>query len=228
MKEKVDRLRPLQVPALDHHRRRVRDRAIRFAASRALAQRVDRECRTSAAASATLGVTTVARGSRRVFNIETASGASRVRRRRGRSHHHRIDDEIRERQRLNAFGTPPSTMSAVASMPVLTAAIVDILRDLLDLRIAPSARGSEECRLTPVGVLRGDGRDRRHAVHAERGKCLQIGLNAGAGDRIAAGDGERDSHEVRRPLPAEDQEILVCEETCAGRRASSRRPPPAK
>ncbi len=41
------------------------------------------------------------------------------------------------------------------------------------------------------GVLRGDGGDRRGAVDAESGKSFQIGLNARAGARVGAGDGER-------------------------------------
>ena len=42
------------------------------------------------------------------------------------------------------------------------------------------------------GVLRGQRRDHRGAVDAERGKTLQVGLNAGAAGGIRAGDSERD------------------------------------
>ena len=94
MKQQVDRLWPGHVPPLDDDRRRT-EPAIRFAASRALAIE-STWMPDSAAASATLGVTTVATGSRRVFNIETASGARRVRVPRPLAVHDRIDDEIRD------------------------------------------------------------------------------------------------------------------------------------
>ena len=43
-----------------------------------------------------------------------------------------------------------------------------------------------------LGVLRGQGRDDRGAVHAERSKCFEVGLDAGASAGIRARDGERD------------------------------------
>ena len=46
--------------------------------------------------------------------------------------------------------------------------------------------------VTPVRVLRGQRRDHGGAVDAERGKALQVGLDAGAAGGIGAGDGERD------------------------------------
>src|SRR6185503_15682178 len=46
-------------------------------------------------------------------------------------------------------------------------------------------------------VLRGDSGNGADAVNAVRGKRLQVGLNAGARARIAAGDGERNAHGYR-------------------------------
>ncbi len=46
-------------------------------------------------------------------------------------------------------------------------------------------------------VLRGQGRDDGGAVDAERGKGLEVGLDAGAAGRIRAGDGERDRRRHR-------------------------------
>src|SRR5581483_435219 len=43
-------------------------------------------------------------------------------------------------------------------------------------------------------VLRGERGDRRGAIDAERGKGLQVGLDAGAAAGIRSGDGERDRH----------------------------------
>ena len=70
--------RPPDVPTLDDDRRRAQagDPLCRLPRAGPANRR---RMPDSASASATFGVTTVATGSRRVFNIETASGASRVR-----------------------------------------------------------------------------------------------------------------------------------------------------
>src|SRR5439155_24623451 len=42
------------------------------------------------------------------------------------------------------------------------------------------------------GVLGGDRRDDRHPIDAQGGECLHVGLDAGTGPRVRAGDGQRD------------------------------------
>ncbi len=95
--------------------------ASRFAASRALAIE-STWMPDSASASATLGVTTVATGSRRVFNIETASGARRVRVPRPLAVMTGSTTRFGWRNRPTVSDTA-RTMSLVMSMPVLTALI---------------------------------------------------------------------------------------------------------
>ena len=107
-------------------------------------------------------------------------------------HHHRIDDEQRQleiaHRRSHRFDDRGGCEHAG-----LHRMNADVRCHRFDLRSDEIGRqgfhhGDAEC------VLRGDGGDGARAVHAVRGECLEIGLNARARARIAARDRERGTH----------------------------------
>ena len=106
--------------------------------------------------------------------------------------HHRIDDDAAAGRARAMAAATASTIAAVASMPVLVAWIAMSPATASICAVTRSA-GSGSDRGDADGVLRGDRGDRARAVHAERRERLQIGLDAGAAARVAAGDGQRRS-----------------------------------
>ena len=64
---------------------------------------------------------------------------------------------------------------------------LDVLEDRVDLG-ADEFRRRQMNAANAFGVLRGEGRDRGHAVAAERCEGFEVGLNAGAAARIRPGD----------------------------------------
>jgi hypothetical protein len=102
----------------------------------------------SAAASDTFGVTTSAFGSSRVFNIETASGARRVRVRRPPLASTGSTTRWARGNRPVASAAA-QTISAVASMPVLMAA-TSTSRDTASICARTSDAGSAKTSSTPV------------------------------------------------------------------------------
>ena len=110
--------------------------------------------------------------------------------------HHRIDDEERHveiaNRRRDGFDD-----GRVGQHPGLDGIGADVGHDGLDLRGDEIGRDRFEHRDAEC-VLCGDGGDRGRAVHAVRGECLEVGLNACAGAGIASGDGQRGAHASSR------------------------------
>ena len=144
----------------------------------------------SASASGILGVTRNAWRNSSVFMAPTASSSIR------RSPLLAIITGSTTRNGMSRSRTAAataSTIAALASMPVLAACSADVGDDGFDLRGHQIGRQRFDHR-DAEGVLRGHGGDGGRAVHAVRGECLEVGLNACAGAGIAAGDRQRRAH----------------------------------
>src|SRR3974390_2355767 len=97
----------------------------------------------------------------------------------------------------------------------------EIGKDCIDLR-RYEPRGHFMDGADTLGILRGQGRDHRSAVHAKRRKGLQIGLDASATARIRTSDGERNrGHDVSRRLSAYLTTARNSRAACAGSGAVS-------
>ena len=137
----------------------------------------------SASASGRFGVTTAASGS--------SSAAGRLRRHPRRQQpiaalrdHHRIDDHERQLQRRDR-GRDRLDDRGVREHAGLVGIDRDVAGDRFNLRGRPRLARQRERRLRRARVLRGHGRDRAGAVHAERGERLQVRLDARAAAGVA-------------------------------------------
>ena len=141
----------------------------------------------STSASGMFGVTTRARGSSSTRSVWMPSSSSR--RVAARRDHHRVEDHQRQIQLLDRRGNrfDDGRRREHADLGRVDA---DVAGDRFDLRGDEIGRQRRE-RRDAERVLSGDGGDGARAVDAERGEGLEIGLNAGASARIAAGDGQR-------------------------------------
>jgi hypothetical protein len=112
--------------------------------------------------------------------------------------HHRIDHDMRQFERLDRRRHRFDDRGG-REHPHLHGIGPDVSRDRLDLR------DHEVCRQRlpgddAQGVLRGDGGDRARAEDAERGKRLQVRLDAGAAARVAPGNGQCCAHAQKSSL----------------------------
>jgi hypothetical protein len=139
-----------------------------------------------------LGVTTVAAGSRFVFNTETASGASRVRLRGTGRHQNGIDDELQPGNTADPVGDHPHDIRG-GEHAGFYCRNFDVVCNGIDLCLDKFRREGDHV-TDAIGILCGDGRQRGNTVNAKGGKCLQVGLDAGTRNGIAARDGERRPH----------------------------------
>ena len=147
-------------------------------------------------ASARLGVTTVARGTSAL--AQRLPGAVVEQRRAALGHHHRVEHDRRAGQQVER---PLHRLDRLdgAEHPDLHRVDADVLghrAHLLDDRLRRERiDGRDRDR-----VLRGDRRDRGHAVRAAAGERLEVGLDAGAAAGVGAGDREQ----PRGAMVAED------------------------
>ena len=148
----------------------------------------------SASASGMFGVTTSARGS---SSARSACDAVVVEQARRRSWRPSPDRRRRSGSSSSSIAAATaSTIAAVASMPVFVACSAMSPATASICAVTRSA-GSGRTRGDADRVLRGDGGDGARAVDAERGERLEVGLNAGAAARVAAGDRQRRAHRRR-------------------------------
>ena len=163
---------------------------------RAGPRRRESSCRVSASASGMFGVTRNAwRQQLRLHRLPTRLIVDQPVAALG--DHHRIDDEERHVE----IARPPRRplrrsrrWRACRSWRRRRRCRRRRLRSARVTRSADTASNSRDAER----VLRGDGGDRARAVHAVRGERLEVGLDAGAGAGIAAGDGQRGAHASRR------------------------------
>ncbi len=184
------------VAALDQHRLRRRARAAARACA-CISRFVARRCgaSSSAAASGRFGVTTSARGSSR-----SRSAVDRVGREQpvaGGRDHHRIEHDPALRASASSPSATASMTAGVRQHADLDRADIEIGEHRVDLRRDEIRRHVVDAG-DALGVLRGQRRDHRRAIDAERGEGLQVGLDAGAAAGIRAGDGDGDRRSSRR------------------------------
>ena len=101
--------------------------------------------------------------------------------------HHRVEHHRHVAGSRSSARSTASIASAVPDHPDLHGVHADVLDhrpDLLDDRLGRQRVD----RAHALGVLRGDRRDRGHAVRAAGGERLQVGLDAGAAAGVGAGD----------------------------------------
>ena len=187
--EIVDALAALPVAALDQHGAASHRQQPPALALRSRLSLVATGSSSSAAASGRFGVISEARGMSSLRKPATASGASRR------------SPEVATitGSSTTCFGDQRASAGddgldgrALRHHADLDGLDVEIGEYRIDLRGDEIGRHRDGCRCTPVRVLRGQRRDHGGAIDAERGKGLQVGLDAGAAGRIRAGNGERD------------------------------------
>ena len=130
----------------------------------------------NAAASSRLGVMRSTSGSSSRSAVQESGARQRVAR---RGRHHRIVDDER-----SCFAPPQAVRDRSDDVrgckhADLHRADVEIVEHRFDLRRDHLRRRGQE-RAHAKGVLRGQRGDRRRAVDADRGKSLEVGLDAGA------------------------------------------------
>ena len=108
----------------------------------------------------------------------------------GGCHHHGVEHDVLWRPPFESRGDG-SDDPEIRHHADLDRADLEIGEHRIDLR-GDKFRGHLMNARDAGGVLRGQRGDDGGAVDAERGKRLQVGLNAGAAGGIRAGDGERD------------------------------------
>ena len=141
----------------------------------------------NASASGMFGVTTRARGSSSVHHrlhailVEQPLAAL--------GDHHRIDDDERQIQLRDRRGHRFDDRRG-GQHAGLRRVDRNVAGDRLDLR-RDEVGAQRSHRLDAQRVLHGDGGDRAGAVDAERGKRLQVGLDAGAAAGVAARNCQR-------------------------------------
>ena len=150
----------------------------------------------SAAASGRFGVITSARGIRDRARARRSRRARAAGRRRSRPSPDRAPCSSALWR-----SSPAATASMAAdcdSMPIFTAP-TSRSENTASICAAMKSRRHVVDAGDAAGVLRGQRGDDRRAIDAERRKCLEVGLDAGAAARIRAGDGDGDRGHHRAP-----------------------------
>ena len=113
---------------------------------------------------------------------------------RGRDHHGIEHDVLRRPARQS--GGDDVDAGGLRHHANLDGADGEIGKHRIDLRCNEFRRHIVD-RVDPLGVLRGERSDDRRAIDPERGKCLQIRLDAGGAAGIGARDGDGDRGHAR-------------------------------
>jgi hypothetical protein len=103
-------------------------------------------------------------------------------------HHHRVDHQHRRAPATQAVGDRSHHVGA-AEHAELDGIDADVGEHGVDLRRHERRRQRFDG-ADAAGVLRRQAAQGRHAVNAQRGKGLQVGLDAGAAGRIGTGDAQ--------------------------------------
>ena len=109
---------------------------------------------------------------------------------RGRDHH-RIEHDVALAASARARPRRRRSRRRCDSMPIFTAS-TSRSENTASICAATKSAGTSWIAGDALGVLRGQRGDDRRAVDAERRKCLQVGLDAGAAAGIRARDGDGD------------------------------------